>query len=182
MRDVTIPQLRGQLIGIQGLFDGSFGAGSSTKVFGEETVAIPLEPFSLRRVAFIAHDHLMDPALVLPPSRLEGVKITPRALAKGFEPPLATLDGVLVELEDTLPITNATLEEKIKALAELRKQAGISARFLEALYFLAGHDEIARRVRPSTHRSLGVDRSSGGGLGCGRKAAWPPPTEDSRNL
>ncbi len=153
VRDITIPQLRGQLVGIQNLFDGNFGAGSSTRVFGPLVTTIPLDPFPLRRVGNAAQDRLKDPGFVLPSSQLVGVEILPRELAKGFEPALSELDRVLLELEDTLPITNASLEAKIKQLAELRLQVGIAARFLEALYHLAGHDEIARRVRLSSHRS-----------------------------
>ncbi len=165
VRDETIPRLRGQLVGIQNLFDGNFGAGSSTKVFGSLVTVIPLEPFSLRRVANAAHGRLMAPDFTLPASQLAGVKIVPRELAKGFEEPLAELDRVLVELEDTLPIANASLELKIKALAELRTQVGIAARFLEALYRLAGHDEIARRVRPSSHRSRRLTPPAAEGTG-----------------
>lgn len=153
VRDETIPQLRGQLVGIQKLFEGNFGAGTSTRVFGPLVTTIPLDPFPLRRVGYHAQDKLTDPGLVLPSSQLAGVKILPRELAKGFARPLTELDRVLIELEDTLPITNASLEAKIRALSELRLQAGIAARFLEALYHLAGHDEIARRVRLSSHRS-----------------------------
>ncbi len=157
VRDVTIPLLRGQLVGIQSLFDGNFGAGSSTRVFGPLATTIPLDPFPLRRVANGAHDRLTDAGFVLPSAQLVGVQIVPQELAKGFEPSLRELDRVLVELEDTLPISNASLEAKIKGLAELRLQAGIAARFLEALYYLAGHDEIARRVRLSSHRSRRLD-------------------------
>ncbi len=162
VRDGTIPQLRGQLVGIQNLFEGNFGAGTSTKVFGPLVTSIPLDPFPLRRVGNFAHDRLMDPGLVLPASQLAGVEIVPPDLARGFEPPLSELDRVLVELEDTLPISNASLELKIRALAELRVQAGIAARFLEALYHLAGHGEIARRVRISSHRSRRLEGASGG--------------------
>ena len=169
-RKVTIPQLRGKLVGIRDLFEGSFGVGSSAKVFGPRVTTIPLDPFPLRRLAHIAHDRLMDPTLVLPPAQLAGVEIQPQALAKDFEAPLAELDTVLVELEDTLPISNASLEEKIRTLAELRSQAGIAARFLEALYHLAGHPEIARRVRPSSHRSrrIATTTSGDGDSGDGR--------------
>ncbi len=170
VRDETIPQLRGQLVGIQNLFEGNFGAGTSIKVFGPMVTTIPRDPFPLRRVANTAHDRLIDPVFTLPSSQLTGVEIVPPDLARGFEPPLAELDRVLVELEDTLPITNASLERKIKALAKLRAEAGIAARFLVALYHLAGHDEIARRVRPSSHRSRRLPPDEGNG---------PPPAADA---
>ena len=54
VRDVTIPQLRGQLVGIQSLFNGNFGAGTSTKVFGRSVDVIPHDPFPLRRIANIS--------------------------------------------------------------------------------------------------------------------------------
>ncbi len=160
-RDVTIPQLRGKLVGIQNLFDGNFGAGTSTKVFGPLVTTIPHDPFPLRRVANYAHEQLVDPLFGLPPSQLAGVEIQPLDLAKSFEPPLTELDRVLVELEDTLPISNASLERKIQALAELRRQVGIAARFLESLYYLAGHPEVASRVRLSSHRSRRLTDTEG---------------------
>ncbi len=151
-RDETIPQLRGQLMGIRSLFEGNFGAGTSFKVFGSQVTSIPLDPFPLRRVGRRAYRRLADPGFVLPVSQLGGVEVVPIDLAKGFEAPLIKLDRVLVELEDTLPISNRSLEEKIRTLADLRREAGHAARFLEALYALAGHEEVARRVRLSSHR------------------------------
>ena len=171
VRDGTIPQLRGKLVGIQSLFEGNYGAGTSRKVFGPMVTTIPLDPFPLRRVANTAHDRLMAPGFVLPASQLSGVTIVPQDLARSFEPPLATLDQVLVELEDTLPISNRTLEAKIRQLARLRREAGIAARFLEALYYLAGHEEIASRVRLSSHRSRRLESPQEGGDDTGASAA-----------
>lgn len=153
VRDIAIPQLRVRLLGIQRLFDGTFGAGSSSTVFGEDTVSIPNEAFPLLRVGHIAHGRLMDSGFELPESQFAGVKIAPRSLAKSFEPPLFTLERALDELETSVPATSESLQQKMRTLEDLRKQAGRAARFLEALYFLAGQDEIARRVRLSTHRS-----------------------------
>ena len=162
VRDVAIPQLRARLIGIQRLFDGNFGAGSSTLVFGEETVSIPTDPFPLLRVGHFAHQRLTAPGFELPASRFEGVKIVPRSLAKSFEPPLAELDDALHGLEQVVPATSVSLEKKLLKLRELQTQAGIAARFLEALYFLAGHGEVARRVRLSTRRARDADANEDG--------------------
>ncbi len=153
VRDETIPQLRGQLVGIQNLFEGNFGAGTSTKVFGPRVTTIPLDPFPLRRAGYRAYRRLTHPDFVLPSAQLGGVKVVPVDLAKSFQVPLTRLDQVLMELEDTLPISNRTLEEKIRTLADLRREAGVAGRFLEALYFLARHEELASRVRQSSHRS-----------------------------
>ncbi len=156
VRDGTIPQLRAQLTGIKALFEGGYAAGSSIKVFGPDT-SIPLEALPLRRVGFIARRKLMDPELVLPDLAIGGVTVSPKGMAKHFEPYLFELDTVLTEIEATLPLTSGTLAEKIETLGELRRQAGIAARFLEALYHLAGKHELAKRVRDSTHRSRRPD-------------------------
>ncbi len=182
-RDETIPQLRGKLVGIQNLFEGNYGAGTSTRIFGTMVTVIPLDPFPLRRVGNRAYERLTDSGFVLPPSQLGGVEVAPVELARSFEQPLTRLDAVLVELEDTLPITNASLEKKIRALAELRRQVGVAARFLEALYYLAGHDEIARRVRVSSHRSRrleppAVDDAAGAGSGEPRANDAEPESPD----
>ncbi len=153
VRDVAIPQLRGRLVGIQRLFDGTYGAGSSSEVFGDETVTIPRDPLPLLRLGYIAHERLMDPAFVLPESELEGVKVAPKSLAKGFEAPLSTLEAALVGLGETMPETNVSLAKKMRKLDELKTKAGIAGRFLKALYFLAGFGEVAERVQPSTHRT-----------------------------
>ncbi len=100
VRDVAIPQLRGRLIGIQRLFDGTFGAGSSNEVFGDDTVTIPRDPFPLLRLGHLARERLTDTAFVLPDSELVGVKVTPKSLVKSFEEPLATLEEALVELDE----------------------------------------------------------------------------------
>ncbi|MEM7357412.1 MAG: hypothetical protein AAF657_41750, partial [Acidobacteriota bacterium] len=152
IRDAARPELREKLIRIQRLWDGAFGVGTSTKVFGDDVTVIPTDPFPLRRVARIAHERLMDPAMVLPPVPMEGVEIQPLALARSFEEPLERLDEVLDGLEETLPMTSASLERKVRTLDKLQRQAGIAARFLEALYHLAGHDVIAGRVRLSSRR------------------------------
>ena len=157
VRNVAIPQLRGRLIGIQRLFDGTYGAGSSTAVFGEDTVSIPTDPFPLLRLAHIARGRLVDPGFTLPESQFSGVEIVPASLAASFEPALLTLEQALEGLEENLPATNASLAKKIETLDELRRQAGVAARFLEALYALAGHIEIARRVRRSSHQARDVD-------------------------
>ena len=44
VRDVAIPQLRTPLVGIQRLFEGAFGLGTSEVVFKEDIV-IPFDPF-----------------------------------------------------------------------------------------------------------------------------------------
>lgn len=165
VRDETIPQLRGQLIGIQNLFEGSFGAGTSTKVFGPRPTTIPLDPFPLRRAGNRAYRRLTHPDFVLPSAQLGGVSVVPLDLAKSFQVPLTRLDQVLMELEDTLPTSNRTLEEKIRTLADLRREAGIAGRFLTALYFLAKHEELASRVRQSNHRSRVTGDPPGDGTG-----------------
>jgi len=151
VRNATRPQLREKLIRIQRLLDGAFGAGSSAKVFGEDFLVMPIDPFPLRRVGHIVLERLLDPAMALPPVQLEGVTISPQELAGSIEQPLRQLDEVLVNLEERLPASSASLEAKERTLEKLQRQSGIAARFLEALYHLAGHDVIARRVRLSSH-------------------------------
>ncbi len=152
-RDENRPLLRERLIGIQGLFESAYGGGSSDKVFGPGILVIPIDPLPLRRLGFIAHDSLTSPDLVLGDPRMPGVRIEPVELAESFKGPLDRLDSVLVELGETLPVSNQSLERKMRKLTELQLQAGIAARFLEALYYLAGHDVIAERVRLSSHRT-----------------------------
>ena len=160
VRNAVRPQLREKLIRIQRLLDGAFGAGSSAKVFGEDFLVMPIDPFPLRRVGHIVQGRLLDPAMALPPVQLEGVTISPQELARSIEQPLQQLDEVLVNLEEKLPASSVSLEAKERTLDKLQRQSGIAARFLEALYHLAGHDVIARRVRLSSHV-----RPSGGGAG-----------------
>ena len=160
-RDENRPLLRERLIGIQGLFESSFGGGSSDKVFGPGVLVIPIDPLPLRRLGFIAYENLTSSDLVLGEPRIPGVRIEPRKLAQGFKGPLDRLDRVLVELGDTLPASNRSLEKKMRKLEELQTQVGIAARFLEALYHLAGHDVIAERVRLSSRRARRLSAAAG---------------------
>ncbi len=152
-RDDSRPRLRESLIGIKGLIDSTYGAGSSSKVFGADVAFIPIDVFPLRRVGHVAYDRLTHRRFSFPTPRIPGVEIDPRALAESFKGHLDRLDRVLVGLDEETPVSNQSLEKKMRKLSEVQERVGVAARFLEALYHLGGHDVIAERVRLSSHRA-----------------------------
>ncbi len=151
-RDSGVEALREKLFQARSTFEGVFGAGSSFKIF-EEAPVIPSRPRELRRVAQRVVRNLTTPELKLPPTRQEGVTIDPVKLAQGIQRPLDKMVKALKSLAEKRRDVDQSLQQKGGSMSDLRSMVGRTARFLEALYDLAGYDILAARVRPSSHRA-----------------------------
>ncbi len=151
-RDGVVPRLRGRLYAMRDLFQGIYGDNGPRALFLGKPV-VPADATPLRRVGQIVVDKLLDQDLELPAAKLKGTELTRRTLAGEVSEPLAEMAAAMKELEELLPLANASLEAKRKAHAAVDEKSAAFARFLEGLYGLEGHDVLAAKVRPSSHRS-----------------------------
>ncbi len=151
-RDASGEELREKLFQARSTFEGVYGAGSSFKIF-EEAPVIPTKPLELRRLALRVVGNLTSPEFRLPPVREEGVTLDPIKLARGIQKPLDKMDKALAALAQKRRHYDQTLQQKGSSMAGTRATVGRTARFLEALYDLAGYDVLSARVRPSSHKA-----------------------------
>ncbi len=163
-RDAAKSVLRPLLFSVRNLIQDLHGEVGVYMLFNDAT-EIPEDPYSLRRLARNVVADLRDPKLQLPPPRLEGVTISRRTLAKGIEKPLTQLSDALDEIEDVAPLASQSLEAKHRAHKALDTLNARAARFLEAFYVLAGHDILAAKVRPSSHRAKKLAAAAAGEQG-----------------
>ncbi len=152
VRDNSVEELREKLFQARSTFEGVYGAGSSFKIF-EEAPVIPNQPRPLRHLARRVVDNLTSPDFELPPVREDGVTLDPVQLAKGIEAPLRKMEEAMAVLESRRRAYDQSLQQKGSSMTVTRAMVGRIARFLEALYDLAGYEVLSDRVRPSSHRA-----------------------------
>ena len=151
-RDSSVEELREKLFQARNTFEGIYGAGSSFKIF-EEAPLIPIQPRELRRLAKRVVNNLTSPEFQLPPVREDGVTLDPVKLARGIQKPLDAMETAINNLAHKRRQYDQTLQQKGSSMTGVRAMVGRTARFLEALYDLAGYDVLSARVRPSSHRA-----------------------------
>ncbi len=162
-RDAAVPALRTVLYSLRDLFKGVYGEPGPSALFTGKPV-IPVDATPLRRIGRIAVSNLRDADLELPEPVLQGNRISRRTLARQVEEPLNELEAVMEDLEGRLlPLASRTLAAKHAAHAAVDEKSAALARYLEGLYELAGFDELATRVRPSSHRSKQEDAETAAG-------------------
>ncbi len=151
-RDAVAPGLRKMLYAIRDLFKGIYGEEGPRALFLGKPV-VPMDATPLRRVGRLVAAKLEDPELELPEATLKkGTRLTMSELAGEIKEPLEAMEQAMKELEDLLPMAARSLEEKREAHAAVDEKNAKLARFLEGLYELEGHDVLAAKVRPSSHR------------------------------
>ena len=150
-RDRTVSNLRELLFQLRQTLDGYFGAGKSALFFDEAPV-IPKDPVALHQLAERIHENLIDPDFPLPEAQQEGVMVSPRVMASGFEDAMTRLGQLLVWLRDSESESKHTQSLKDAAIERLEKFNGKVGRFFEALYDIAGHERLSSRLRISRHR------------------------------
>ncbi len=151
-RDGAIPRMRQVLYAVRDVFQGIYGEKGRRALFSEKP-DVPADATPLRRVAHRIAGKLRDENLELPEPILRVPGLSRADLAEDVEKPLKVLSAAMQELEDMLPLANQTLEAKHEAHAAVDQKSARLARYLEGLYELEGHDVLAAKVRPSSHRS-----------------------------
>lgn len=102
--------------------------------------------------------------------------LNPRVLAEGLEQPLRDLERALTWLHESESESKHTQSPKDAILELAEAFAGEVARFYEALYDVAGHERLARRLRNSTH--VRPDGDDGPGPGPVPAAIGDPGIDD----
>ena len=151
-RNAAVPRLRAVLYAVRDVFQGIYGDKGPAALFLERKPKVPVDVTPLRRVGRRVVAKLRDESLELPPPILRLRGLSRRELAEDVEQPLEALEAAMQELEELLPLANETLERKQRAHAAVDRKSARLARYLEALYELEGHAELAARVRQSSHR------------------------------
>ncbi len=95
---------------------------------------------------------LADEELALPAPAIAGLEPDPEAWARSLRPPAARLDRLLKELERRRIGAGDGVLEQRRALGACEATYLLVARAAEALFCLAGEDELARRLRPKAKR------------------------------
>ncbi len=173
-RERWVGELRNALKNLKETLDGSYGGGTSRRVFQEDPPRVPDDPVAVFQVGQRAFDTLSDSGFDLQPAQ-PGVAINPRVLAEGFEPPLRGLGEVLDQLHNNRSEIRHTQSEKDALLERVEAYSRQVVRFYESLYELAGYDRLSKRLRQSSHVRRGED---GGEAGPAPASAAVPAVAD----
>ncbi|RAL24683.1 hypothetical protein DL240_00290 [Lujinxingia litoralis] len=92
-----------------------------------------------------------------------GLSIATRELAATLQSPIDVLRKELVTLNEEERKAERLLTERDALIEDWSRIYQAVAAIMEQLYRLAGHDELARRVRPTAHSALGVVSPGAGG-------------------
>ncbi|MCP3957550.1 MAG: hypothetical protein GY719_06825 [bacterium] len=150
-RDEATPELRDVLYRVRDLVEILYGPKGSRALFLAKP-SVPTDPLPLQRVGRIVVGNLEDPDFEQIDPKFTGFTLTPDEVAGEIKKPLVALETALNDLEELAPLANASLEEKHRAHEAVDRKNGDLARFLEAFYVLTGHEVLAAKVRPSSHR------------------------------
>ena len=81
------------------------------------------------------------------------LEVTPKALVEDLEPDYEELKKLVEGLGREDRKSDATLIAKDEAMREFDRVFRLTAGIIAAFFSLAGHEELARRVRPSSRRA-----------------------------
>ncbi len=174
-REAWVAEMREAMLNLKDTLDGSYGPGTSRRVFKEDPPRLPDDPVALFQFSQRAFEALTSPGFDLQP-RQPGVAINPRVLAEGFERPLRGLREALERLHESRSETRYTQSEKDALLELVEVYKGKVVRFYEALYDLAGHERLAKRLRQSRH--LKRDEGEAGPAPASANPAAEPPAAE----
>ena len=136
------------------------GPDSGKKLLGF-TNEVPTEPTRLRQAAERCRRWLLESRFEFDKEKFDFLKFEPETMAQEMEEPLLTLgtslDGLPAEEKNSVD----TLAAKLRRMRDLDRMIGQAARFLEALYDLAGMDLESDRIRQTSHRASSQAASDG---------------------
>ncbi len=151
-RNQAVTEVYGVVLRTKGAFELVFGPGSSVKVLGLDTT-VPTDPLRLFQTAERSCQWLRDPQTELPEVELPGFTFDREAMAAGLDGPVERLGTALAVLPQEEKHSVDTLVVKLAAMQRLDELIGRGARWLEALYDVAGMEEESDRIRQSSHGS-----------------------------
>lgn len=151
VRDEERTKVLQALIGIRDSFDSIFGVGMCQRYLSLG-IMMPEKPWEVLQVALQVLDELTSPKFALPEPdkrRVSGVHFRPDEWVEELLPHVERLGDSLLRLSSERRDTDGTQEVKNVELDNLRRNFVRCARLLEALYEVAGHPHLAKRLRPA---------------------------------
>ena len=158
-RNQAATEVYGSMLRTRRAFDAMFGPGSSKQLLGLDT-KVPEDPRQLLQTGDRCRNWLRDPEVALPPVQLPGFVFDREALATGLDGPLDRLGTTLTVLPQEEKHSVDTLAVKLAAMRRLDELIGRGARWLEALYDIAGMEAESDRVRLSSHQASRQEAAS----------------------
>ena len=149
-RDVAAGALRETVTNLRAAVSAVGGAAALQAL--SIPAAPPPDPLGLERYAAGLHAALVDPTRVVINTSRAGIVLDRGAMAATLQPELARLQAALQNVAKEVAELGATQTAKDKAFVVHDATFSGVANILEGLLTLAGRDDLADRVRPSTRR------------------------------
>jgi hypothetical protein len=150
-RDALLERLTSTVSRFRNALNSIFGPGSGLVLAGLEG-ATAREPEALLAQIELILDRLQEPEAVIGPPELPGFSMSPETFVAALGPDYVELKTLVDGLNDENRKSNHTLIAKNEAADRYDRLFAPIAGALQAFYVLAGMDELARRVKPSTRR------------------------------
>ncbi len=100
------------------------------------------------------HKHLKQPAVELREVKNDAFSVDLGRMAENLEPTIPDLRDAIGRVDLASKEAEGSLVVKREAIQKLRRTVVWVGRTVEGLFFLAGEDELAKRIRKSTRRPL----------------------------
>ena len=156
-RDQEAEELYTTLLKVRTTSDGAHGKGTAELYLGLDPGFGNSEPQVLLRYGQEARDVLSDPGFQLPDTALKSTSWSPSEYVAEIKPPLEKLETTFEELGTQNRLTQEALKVKERALKSSRRVIIHGSRLLESLYFLAGEEYHAARLRGKVRSPAGSE-------------------------
>ncbi len=107
---------------------------------------------TLIKQANIAISRLKSPEMALPASKVQAIQVDATGLAEELEAGVEQLREKNTDLREARRVVQKSRQRKNEAIEEHQQTFLWTSRTLEGYYQLAGEAELAKQIRPSTHR------------------------------
>ncbi len=152
VRDRAYTQLYGLTLAAVRIVEIAHGPESRQKLLGPER-EVPTDPVRLHQTARRCRRWLLESRFVLSAGQLDFLEFDPQGMAQNMEDPLQTLGASLEVLPEEEKHAVDSLADKVRRKQKLDRLVGRGARFLEALYDLAGMEFESDRIRQTSHQA-----------------------------
>jgi hypothetical protein len=152
VRDRAYAELYGLTLAAARVVEIAHGSESRQKLLGPER-ELPTDPVRLYQTARRCQRWLVESRFELPEGQLEFLRFDPDGMVGAMEDSLQRLGSSLEALPEEEKHSIDSLAAKVRRLQELDQLVGRAARFLEALYDLAGMEFESDRIRQSSHQA-----------------------------
>ncbi len=180
VRDRSFTTLYAMLLQARRAVEVIHGPGSGKKLLGF-TNEVPTLPAQLHQAAERCRRWLVESRFTLDEQKqFAFLRFDPETMIREMEEPLRVLGSSLGVLPAEEKTSVDTLAAKLRRMRRLDRMIGQAARFLEALYDLAGMDLESDRIRQSSHKASSPSPPDGEG-GTDSEPAQPgrePPEEE----